>query len=68
MRPGEMIFFAGTTAPNAGERVTHVGLYAGLVNGPPTMIDAPAEGQPVQYTRLDTPYREAHYDGTGRWR
>jgi cell wall-associated NlpC family hydrolase len=68
MRPGDMVFFEGTTAPNPGERITHVGLYIGLVDGRPTMIDAPEEGQPVRHTRLDTDYWAAHYVGAGRWR
>jgi hypothetical protein len=67
LRPGDLVFFEGTATPNAGERVSHVGIYVGLVNGRPTMIDAQDEGTPVQYTRLDTEYWQAHYAGVGRW-
>jgi cell wall-associated NlpC family hydrolase len=68
MRPGDMVFFEGTSAPNPGERITHVGLYVGLVDGRPTMIDAPEAGKPVRYSRLDSEYWQAHYAGNGRWR
>lgn len=68
LRPGDLVFFEGTTTPNAGERITHVGIYVGVVTGHPTMIDAPEEGKPVRYTRLDIKYWQAHYAGAGRWR
>lgn len=56
-RAGDIIFFTGTY--NAGEPVTHVGIYAG--NG--QMIHC---GDPIQYTSINTAYWQSHFYGFGR--
>lgn len=57
-QPGDLIFFTGTY--NAGEPVTHIGIYVG--NG--QMIHC---GHPVQYTSIYSPYWQGHFYGFGRW-
>ena len=57
-QPGDLIFFTGTY--NAGEPVTHIGIYVG--NG--QMIHC---GHPVQYTSINSPYWQSHFYGFGRW-
>ena len=56
-RAGDLIFFTGTY--NSGNPVSHVGIYCG--NG--TMVHA---GDPIKYSRIDTPYWNAHYYAYGR--
>lgn len=56
-RPGDIIFFTGTY--NAGEPVTHVGIYAG--DG--QMIHC---GDPIQYTSINSSYWQSHFYGFGR--
>ena len=56
-RPGDIIFFTGTY--NAGEPVTHVGIYAG--DG--QMIHC---GDPIQYTSITSAYWQSHFYGFGR--
>lgn len=56
-QPGDIIFFTGTY--NAGEPVTHVGIYAG--NG--QMIHC---GDPIQYTSINSSYWQSHFYGYGR--
>lgn len=56
-RPGDIIFFTGTY--NAGEPVTHVGIYAG--DG--QMIHC---GDPIQYTSIHSSYWQSHFYGFGR--
>lgn len=58
VQPGDLIFFTGTY--NAGEPVTHIGIYVG--NG--QMIHC---GHPVQYTSIYSPYWQSHFYGFGRW-
>ena len=58
VQPGDLIFFTGTY--NAGEPVTHIGIYVG--NG--QMIHC---GHPVQYTSINSPYWQSHFYGFGRW-
>ena len=58
VQPGDLIFFTGTY--DAGEPVTHIGIYAG--NG--QMIHC---GHPVQYTSIYSPYWQSHFYGFGRW-
>lgn len=52
MQPGDLIFFAGTggTPANPG----HVGLYIGLVNSLPYLVDAPETGRTVEITPVST--------------
>jgi len=56
-KPGDIIFFKGTY--NSGSPISHVGIYVG--GG--YMIHA---GNPIQYTRIDTPYWREHFYGFGR--
>ena len=56
-KAGDIIFFKGTY--NSGSPISHVGIYVG--NG--YMIHA---GNPIQYTRIDTPYWRNHFYGFGR--
>ena len=56
-RPGDIIFFTGTY--NAGEPVTHVGIYAGAGQ----MIHC---GDPIQYTSITSAYWQSHFYGFGR--
>lgn len=58
VQPGDLIFFTGTY--NAGEPVTHVGIYAG--NG--QMIHC---GHPVQYASIYSSYWQSHFYAFGRW-
>ncbi|MGN0276099.1 MAG: CD1108 family mobile element protein [Hominisplanchenecus sp.] len=58
VQPGDLIFFTGTY--NAGEPVTHIGIYVG--NG--QMIHC---GHPVQYTSIYSSYWQSHFYGFGRW-
>lgn len=57
-QPGDLIFFTGTY--NAGEPVTHIGIYVGEGQ----MIHC---GHPVQYTSIYSPYWQSHFYGFGRW-
>jgi cell wall-associated NlpC family hydrolase len=52
MEPGDLIFIAGTggTPANPG----HVGLYIGLVNSVPYLVDAPQTGRTVEITPVST--------------
>jgi murein DD-endopeptidase MepM/ murein hydrolase activator NlpD len=55
-QPGDLITFTGTySTTNA---VTHIGIYAGIIDGHPTMIHA---GSPIQYARIDTAYWQNHF-------
>ena len=56
-KAGDIIFFKGTY--NSGSPISHVGIYVG--NG--YMIHA---GNPIQYTKIDTPYWREHFYGYGR--
>lgn len=56
-QPGDIIFFTGTY--NAGDPVTHVGIYAG--NG--QMIHC---GDPIQYTSINSSYWQSHFYAYGR--
>lgn len=56
-KPGDIIFFTGTY--NAGEPVTHVGIYVG--NG--MMIHC---GNPIQYASIDSSYWSSHFYAFGR--
>jgi len=56
-KAGDIIFFKGTY--NSGSPISHVGIYVG--NG--YMIHA---GNPIQYTKIDTPYWREHFYGFGR--
>ena len=56
-RPGDIIFFTGTY--DAGEPVTHVGIYAG--DG--QMIHC---GNPIQYTSINSAYWQSHFYAFGR--
>lgn len=51
-KPGDIIFFTGTY--NAGEPVTHVGIFVG--NG--MMIHC---GNPIQYASIDSSYWSSHF-------
>lgn len=57
-QPGDLIFFTGTY--DAGEPVTHVGIYVG--NG--QMIHC---GHPVQYASIYSSYWQSHFYAFGRW-
>jgi cell wall-associated NlpC family hydrolase len=52
MQPGDLIFIAGSdgTPANPG----HVGLYIGLVNSLPYLVDAPETGRTVEITPVST--------------
>lgn len=56
-KPGDIIFFTGTY--NAGEPVTHVGIYVG--DG--MMIHC---GNPIQYASIDSSYWSSHFYAFGR--
>lgn len=56
-KPGDLIFFQGTY--NAGETVTHVGIYVGNNR----MLHC---GSPIQYTSIDTSYWRSHLYAYGR--
>ena len=56
-KPGDIIFFTGTY--NAGEPVTHVGIYVG--NG--MMIHC---GNPIQYASIESAYWSQHFYAFGR--
>lgn len=56
-KPGDIIFFKGTY--NSGSPISHVGIYVG--GG--YMIHA---GDPIRYTKIDTPYWREHFYGYGR--
>lgn len=56
-KPGDIIFFTGTY--NAGEPVTHVGIFVG--NG--MMIHC---GNPIQYASIDSSYWSSHFYAFGR--
>ena len=56
-KPGDIIFFTGTY--NAGEPVTHVGIYVG--DG--MMIHC---GNPIQYASIDSSYWTQHFYAFGR--
>jgi murein DD-endopeptidase MepM/ murein hydrolase activator NlpD len=61
-RPGDLIFFHSTYS--APLPVTHVGLYVGTdATGRPRMIHC---GSPIQYTHIDTAYRQQHFYAYGR--
>ncbi|MET9605921.1 C40 family peptidase [Streptomyces sp. NPDC006512] len=53
LRPGDVVAFRSTT----GGAVSHVGVFTGMRNGEPMMINAPGTGEGV---------REEPLDGTGR--
>ena len=57
VQPGDLIFFTGTY--DAGEPVTHVGIYVGSGQ----MIHC---GHPVQYAPISA-YGQSHLYGYGRW-
>jgi murein DD-endopeptidase MepM/ murein hydrolase activator NlpD len=60
-RPGDVVTFHSTySAPNP---VTHIGIFAGYVNGRPVMLHS---GSPCQYTYIDTPYWQEHFYGFAR--
>lgn len=51
LQPGDLLFFGGGTSS-----VTHVGIYVGVENGQPTMVDAPHTGADVRVEAFaDTP-------------
>ena len=56
-KPGDIIFFKGTY--NSGSPISHVGIYVG--GG--YMIHA---GDPIRYSKIDTPYWREHFYGYGR--
>ena len=56
-RPGDLIFFTRTY--NAPLPVTHVGIYV----GERTMLHC---GNPIRYSRCDTPYWSEHFYAYGR--
>ena len=56
-KAGDIIFFKGTY--NSGSPISHVGIYVGSGY----MIHA---GNPIQYTRIDTPYWREHFYGFAR--
>ncbi len=56
-KPGDIIFFTGTY--NAGEPVTHVGIYV----GDNMMIHC---GNPIQYTNITSSYWTQHFYAIGR--
>jgi cell wall-associated NlpC family hydrolase len=55
--PGDLIFYESTYSTVAP--ITHVGIFC----GGNLMYDA---GNPIGYTRIDTPYWQAHFVGFGR--
>jgi cell wall-associated NlpC family hydrolase len=62
LRPGDLVFFATDTG-----YIHHVGLYAGLVHGHPTMIDAPDTGSFIQADRIDVGMWGTQFAGGGRF-
>lgn len=58
--PGDLLFFAGTSTPNPGETVTHVGIYV----GENLMINSQTSG--VNYANPWDSYWLPHFYGTGR--
>jgi cell wall-associated NlpC family hydrolase len=60
-RPGDLVFFEKTCSVSSP--ITHVGLYAGSVDGHPAMIHF---GNPGQYARIDTAYWQTHFVAFGR--
>ncbi|MDR0885406.1 MAG: C40 family peptidase [Clostridiales Family XIII bacterium] len=58
LQPGDLVFFSGTY--NAGEPVTHVGIYVG--NG--TMLHASPRG--IAYDTITSGYHASHLYGYGR--
>ena len=64
-RPGDLVFFTDTTAPNAGERMTQVGIYVG--GGYPTISDRLEEGKPLRSMRGDSGDWPAHDTSARRW-
>ena len=60
-KPGDVVTFHSTySAPNP---VTHIGIFAGYIDGHPVMYHA---GDPIGYTRIDTAYWQAHFYGFAR--
>ncbi len=49
LRPGDLLFFGAGPAA-----VTHVGIYAGVQNGRPVMVDAPHTGADVRVEAVPT--------------
>ncbi|WP_049795857.1 C40 family peptidase [Frankia sp. EAN1pec] len=49
LRPGDLVFFGGGPAD-----VTHVGLYLGVRDGRPVMVDAPHRGAVVRVEAFPT--------------
>lgn len=61
LQVGDLVFFTGTD-PSDPDTISHVGIYAG--NG--RMINAPTQGQAVQYMDLANTYWASHFAGGGR--
>lgn len=60
-QPGDLVFFVGTY-DTAG--ISHVGFYVGLDDvGNPMFLHC---GDPIQYARLNTSYRQQHFYAYGR--
>lgn len=65
LRPGDLLFFG--SGPDA---VTHVGIYAGMENGRPVMVDAPHTGADVRVeavpATVGVPWGSEFYLAAGR--
>jgi cell wall-associated NlpC family hydrolase len=61
-QPGDLLFFTNTY--DAGTYITHVGIYEGIVDGAPRMLDA--SGTAVRYDNPFAGYWKAHLVAAGR--
>jgi murein DD-endopeptidase MepM/ murein hydrolase activator NlpD len=61
VRPGDVAVFHSTYSTS--NPITHIGIFVGYIDGHPTIFHA---GDPIGYTRIDTPYWQQHFYGFAR--
>jgi gamma-D-glutamyl-L-lysine dipeptidyl-peptidase len=62
LRPGDLVFFADAT-----RRIHHVGIYSGVVDGHPMMINSPRTGSSVEEVPIDSGTWRKEFVGGGRF-
>ncbi|GHU36153.1 hypothetical protein FACS1894105_06050 [Clostridia bacterium] len=61
VRPGDVAVFHSTYSTS--NPISHIGIFVGYIDGHPTIFHA---GDPIGYTRIDTPYWQSHFYGYAR--
>ncbi|GHU87190.1 peptidase M24 [Clostridia bacterium] len=61
LMPGDLVFFHSTYSTS--NPISHVAVFVGYIDGHPTVFHA---GDPIGYTRIDTPYWQSHFYGYAR--